>query len=87
VRRPASLSRSLTSPREFGPIAVLGIIAPGLLGFAQRADEVFEQETQAFDIAVLTFLRLPQETSTRPRLAAQRDDRHHRSLRLRPAAL
>lgn len=62
MRRPASLSRSLTSPHEFSPIAVLGIIAPGLLGFAQRADEVFEQETHAFEIAVLTFLRLPKDT-------------------------
>jgi undecaprenyl-diphosphatase len=62
VRRPASLW--LTSLREIGPIAVLGIIALGLLGFAQLADEVFQQETRAFNIAVLIFLRLPQDTST-----------------------
>jgi undecaprenyl-diphosphatase len=62
VRRPASLS--LTSLREIGSIAVRGIIALGLLGFAQLADEVLEQETHAFDIAALTFLRLPQDTST-----------------------
>lgn len=55
---------SLTSLREVGPIAVLGIIALGFLGFAELADEVFEQETHGFDTAVLTFLRLPEDTST-----------------------
>jgi hypothetical protein len=40
------------------------MFAPGLLGLAHPADEVFEQETHAFDIAVLTFLRLTQDTST-----------------------
>ncbi len=62
MKRPAWLS--LASLREVGPIAVLGVIALGLLGFAQLADEVFEQETHAFDAAVLTFLRLPEDTST-----------------------
>ncbi len=55
---------SLASVREIGPIAVLGIIALGVLGFAELADEVFEQETHGFDTAVLTFLRLPDDTST-----------------------
>lgn len=55
---------SLASLREVGPIAVLGIIALGLLGFAELADEVTDRETHAFDTAVLTFLRLPEDTST-----------------------
>jgi undecaprenyl-diphosphatase len=62
MKRPSWLS--LASLREVGPIAVLGIIALGLLGFAELADEVFEQETHGFDSAVLTFLRMPEDTST-----------------------
>ena len=56
MKRPAWLS--LASLREVGPIAVLGIIALGLLGFAELADEVFEQETHGFDTAVLTLLTI-----------------------------
>ncbi len=62
MKRPAWLS--LASLREVGPIAVLGVIALGLLGFAELADEVFERETHGFDAAVLTFLRMPEDTST-----------------------
>lgn len=62
MMRPAWLS--LASVREVGPIAVLGIIALGVLGFAELADEVFERETHGFDTAVLTFLRMPEDTST-----------------------
>jgi undecaprenyl-diphosphatase len=62
VKLPSWLS--LASLREVGPIAVLGIIALGFLGFAELADEVFEQETHGFDTAVLTFLRMPEDTST-----------------------
>lgn len=62
MKLPAWLS--LASLREVGPIAVLGVIALGLLGFAELADEVFERETHGFDAAILTFLRLPEDTST-----------------------
>ncbi len=55
---------SLDTLREIGPIAVLGIIALGFLGFAELADEVTDRDTHAFDTAVLTFLRLPEDTST-----------------------
>ncbi|WP_291207419.1 phosphatase PAP2 family protein [Hyphomonas sp.] len=62
MKQPGWLS--LVSLREVGPIAVLGIIAFGLLGFAELADEVFEHKTHSFDTAILTFLRMPEDTST-----------------------
>ena len=62
MKRPAWLS--IASLREVGPIAVLGVIAFGLWGFASIADEVAENETHAFDHAVLTWLRLPDNPAT-----------------------
>lgn len=62
MKRPAW--RSLATIREVGPIAVLGVIAIGGLGFAWLADEVFENETHAFDQAILTWFRLPGDLST-----------------------
>ena len=65
MTRPAWLSRfSLASIREVGPIAVLGIIALGVWGFAGLADEVLENETHAFDHAVLTWFRTPGDPAT-----------------------
>jgi len=61
VKLPSWLS--LDTLREIGPIAVLGIIALGFLGFAELGDEVTDRDTHAFDTAVLTFLRLPEDTS------------------------
>lgn len=61
MKLPAWLS--LASLREVGPIAVLGVIALGLWGFMSLADEVAENETHAFDRAVLTWLRQPSDPS------------------------
>lgn len=64
MKRPAWLpGLSVTSLREVGPIAVLGIIALCLLGFAWLADEIADQETHAFDHAVMTWLHAPGEGS------------------------
>lgn len=62
MKRPAWLS--LASIREVGPIAVLGVIALGLWGFAGLADDVFENETHAFDQAILTWFRQTGDPST-----------------------
>lgn len=65
MTRPAWLQRlSLASIREVGPIAVLGVIALGIWGFASLADEVFENETHAFDRAILTWFRTPGDPAT-----------------------
>ncbi|ABI75362.1 PAP2 domain protein [Hyphomonas neptunium ATCC 15444] len=54
---------SIASIREVGPIAVLGIIALCLLGFAWLADEISENDIHAFDHAVMTWLHAPGEAS------------------------
>lgn len=60
MKRPGWLPAvSLASVREVGPIALLGVIALGLLGFAGLADAISDNETHAFDRAVLAWFRAP----------------------------
>ena len=49
--------------REIGALLVLGFGAGGLLLFAKIAEEVLEQETQAFDKAILLAMRNPNNLS------------------------
>ncbi len=44
---------------ELGAVAALMVIAGGLLAFLHVSEEVAEGDTHAFDLAVLTALRLP----------------------------
>ena len=64
MKRPAWMpALAVASIREVGPIAVLGVIALCLLGFAWLADEIAGNETHAFDHAVMTWLHAPGEAS------------------------
>ena len=54
------LPRLLAAARsELGAVAALMVIAGGLLAFLHVSEEVAEGDTHAFDLAVLTALRLP----------------------------
>ncbi len=62
MKRPGWLS--LAAIREVGPIAVLGVLALGLLGFLALADLFGDEQPHALDSAILMALRVPGDPAT-----------------------
>ncbi|MEQ9505918.1 MAG: phosphatase PAP2 family protein [Hyphomonas sp.] len=62
MKRPGWLPRA--SLREVGPIAVLGVLALGTLGFVALAELFGDEEPHAIDSAILMSLRVPGDPST-----------------------
>ncbi len=62
MMRPAE--RALATLREIGPIALLGVLALGALGFLTLAELVADEPPHAIDRAILMALRAPGDPAT-----------------------
>jgi len=62
MKRPDWLPRA--SLREVGPIAVLGVLALGVLGFLALAELVGDEPPHAIDSAILMAFRVPGDPAT-----------------------